>query len=113
MTVMPEENADCSGKRWYRGEDYAHFRHEFVQDVLRARSQGELDECVGIETFLNRNFIRKMTEKKRAHTNAILTGQNVCNVEELSSLSEKSSRWARDGAHSRATIFYDSSYLRE
>ena len=63
----------------------------------------DIYKCIGIELFLSRKLAMRAEAIRRAHVNAIISGQDHLNEEELANLSSASSRWATERALKSAT----------
>jgi len=66
-----------------------------------------LFECVGIEHMLSLDKARRLMEPRRMHTDAILTSQHSCTPEQLSKISQSSSRQARVRANTLAEGYWN------
>jgi len=71
---------------------------DFLLSPLQNDHSRQIFECIGIELFLNRGLVRQAGQRKRAHNDAIITGQHIFSNEELSKRSKISSRWAHERA---------------
>ena len=117
MTIV-HNNKEHQSNCWYSQEDQDIFKQTLVQDVqdisrLLASNNVITNEevlqseyIIGIESYLNRELMRLVAAKKRAHVSLIVREQRHCNTEEeLATISKISSRWASDGAQARARVF--------
>ena len=106
LVLIPK---DEHGLKWYNSQDREAFRLELVRDVRRL--SGELErtgsealtpevllDCMGIEVFVTRGLLRRMTEQKRMHIHAVLseqllqTRQGISDPEKLSKVAKRSSK---------------------
>ena len=111
MINIPIDRAEV---KFYSTEDNLRFQQEMMRDTRRmARkiattpseeiTHDDLHKCIGIEVFLSPGLLRRTVEKRHTHQNLILERQGV--DEDLRSVSERSSSWARDRAHKMATTY--------
>ncbi len=114
MVLVPKETKESLARRWYSKSEYAKLRDDLMSDIGRMSrlfantpddviSQDQLQECIGIETFLNREALQRLQARRNAHVNTILKAQRMCNKADLASVSEKSSQWALVAAQARAS----------
>ena len=84
---------------------------EMNNTPVEAITPEQLCECVGIEVFVTQGLAKDAFEKKRTHIDAVLSEQRlqeekgVCDIEKLSKVSEKGSRWTRSRAQKLASLY--------
>jgi len=105
---------DDAKSKWYTKEEQRLFNRTRLHDALRlinfknlpptsARMcEDILCECVGLEKFLSPHIARRVVQKKRAHTEAVLSAQEIHQgtnmINKLFETSNKSSQWSREKA---------------
>ena len=83
LVLIPK---DEPGLKWYNAQEKERFRLELVRDARRL--SGELErtgseaatpetllDCMGIEVFVTRGLLMRMTERKRVHIHGVLSEQ--------------------------------------
>lgn len=99
LAVVPRDDTEAKS---YSRDDMNRFKRDLLSSVQYAlRDQAEAtpqEDCLGIEVFVKKGLGRHVQERRRAHTRAIITRQNILSKEELSYLSGASSKWARERA---------------
>ena len=112
MAIIPGNGSDA--KCWYSRLECNRFSQAVANDARRMSrllattprdriTQDELQECLGIETFLmDQHTFRLHQQRRDRHINAVLIGQHLYNKDELSSISSSMSQQAREGARFRA-----------
>ena len=114
----PEESSS-----WYTPEEDGMMRQALVNDMVRMRrklreatrgnggvtlTQADLEECVGLDAYLNPRLVNQARLRRRAHVAAILQEQTAQRAEgghqndgsaSLSQVSSDSSSWARMRAY--------------
>eukprot|EP01083_Nonionella_stella_P015357 42964_1 len=114
LVFVPKKTKESMARRWYSKSEYAKLRDDLMSDIGRMSrlfantpddviSQDRLQECIGIETFLNRGALQQLQARRNAHVKTILKAQRMCNKADLASVSEKSSQWALVAAQARAS----------
>ena len=74
--------------------------------------EDEEEYWIGIEKYLSRDVAMRSVVRMRTHAHTIVSWQNECSVEELSSLSKASSRPARTLAYRLAAVSMGSGDIR-
>jgi hypothetical protein len=116
LVIIPYDDAKS---KWYTQEEQRHFNRTRLRDALRlinfinllptsARMREDiLYECVGLENFISPDIARRVVQKKRAHTEAVLSAQEMHQgtnmIKKLYETSKKSSQWSREKAAKVAT----------
>ena len=114
ISWIDHPSPDESNTKWFDEEDNLYFRRELRNDIMIVRmlamdpsrgiAQVDIFKCVGIEPFLSRASAMRMLIKRREHIEAIIAEQTrqrdigTTNVDQLSLVSKKSSRWAQERA---------------
>jgi len=105
--------------RWHSSEEKTHFEVEASRDarqlvaqIMVTRppedlSQEMLCDCIGLEKLMPPGRARRTKEQRRNHAQAVVSLQDRCTAEELSQISQRSSRVARENAHKLATGWND------
>ena len=112
MVIIPNSGREAP-ERWYSHLDCNRFRQATLNDARRMSrllattpremiTQDELQECLGIETYLDRDMLIRHQERRNRHSTRVLIGQHLCNANELSVISQTISQPSRVGARSRA-----------
>ena len=111
---------DDAASKWYTQEEEHNFKQARLSDIRTLRdllrdatpaliSEEILCECVGMENILSSCTALLVIQKKRAHSEAILSVQRNYKgdhmIEMLATTSQKSSRWARKRAANMALGF--------
>jgi hypothetical protein len=111
---------DDTESKWYTQEEMSRFKESRLSDIHTLRdllrdatpaliSEETLCECVGMENFLSSFTAHLVIQKRRAHSEAILSMQRNYQgdhkIEMLAKTSQKSSRWARKRAANMALGF--------
>ena len=79
-------------------------------DYVPKDEEGRL---IGIQKYLSRDIAMRLVVRRRTHAHTIVWWQNKCSVEELSSLSEASSRPDRTLAYRLAAASMGSGDIQE
>jgi hypothetical protein len=108
LVMIPFDDAKT---KWYTEEEMRLFNEARLSDSIRVAdilwdetqiSKDFLYKCVGIENFLSPCTLRRVVQKRRAHSELVLLAQRIHQgdnrIEKLSDTSEKSSRWACERA---------------
>jgi hypothetical protein len=111
LIIIPYDDAQL---KWYTQEERRLFNRTRLHDALRLRNfrnllptnarmrEDILYECLGLENFLSPHIARRVVQKKRAHTEAVLSAQEIHQgddmIEKLYETSKKSSQWSRERA---------------
>lgn len=108
LVMIPFEDAKA---KWYTQEEMRLFNEARLSDAKRVAdilwdetqiSKDFIYECVGIDNFISPCTLRRVVQKKRAHSELVLLTQRIYQgnnrIEKLSDTSEKSSRWACERA---------------
>lgn len=116
--IPKDDKMECN--KSYSTQERRRFRQELIREVQKLSRElndtptesitpEQLVRCVGIEVFVSKGLVRYVTEKKRAHVDAVLLEQSiqrkqcVCDIEMLSEVSRMRSQWARDRAGTLGT----------
>jgi hypothetical protein len=109
LVVIPYDDPVA---KWYTREEQHHFRQAILSDIRMLSdllrddaallSEETVCECLGIENFLPLSTANLVVQKRRAHSEAVLSVQRNYKgedmMETLARTSQKSSQWARNRA---------------
>ena len=112
MLIIPNNTEELT-ERWYSPQECTRFRQGFANDarrmsrLLAATPRGmmteeELQECTGIEIFLDQDRYLQLQARKDAHATSILNGQHVYSENKLSFIAKTISRPDQEYAWLRA-----------
>jgi hypothetical protein len=117
LVIIPYDDAES---KWYTQEEMRRFKESRLTDIRTLRdllqdatpaliSEETLCECVGMENFISSSTAHLVLQKRRAHSEAILSMQRIYKgdhtIEMLAKASQKSSQWARKRAANMALGF--------
>ena len=117
---IPERAGGTESSRWFTPEEDWMARQAWANDIDRMRrklldattgnagiaiTQADLEECVGIDVYINPTLMAQARQHRQAHIAAILQeqasqhGASQDGCKKLSQVSSSSSMWARGRAH--------------
>ena len=114
MVIIPRDNVKSKA---YSHNDRRRFQQDMISDARRMSrlltitpgeeiTQDDIYGCIDIELYLSRGLAMYAQERKRAHSDSIISHQTSVNKQALAMLSENSSRWARDRAVNSAAATF-------
>ena len=115
LIIVPKNNH--VGLTSYSCNDVHRFREEMLRDGKamarrlattqpEERMEEDISKRIGIELFLSRELATRLETMRKAHSNAIISGQDHLNEEELADLSSSSSSFATKRAFKSATNLF-------
>jgi len=117
--VLLKEHESSSSDCWYTREEQARAKKRVVYDAYRLRMALDnihndpktiLDQCIGLESFLNAKIAKTVMSKKKQHIAAVLLAQRIHGgaIERIRVVSEHSSMFAGKRAATRAAVIHAS-----
>ena len=93
---------------WARGEsaNRTHLILEIGSFLAKTQTLNSSYFPLEPQKYMSHDLLTRITEGKRAHINGVVVMQRYCDAMRLSQLSDESSQWTRNRAHSMALLYF-------